>query len=358
MKKNCNINFLFIIVLFCFTAIHYSYSQKRRIQAWSTPESLQYSFLIEDTVLDTLFPAPRLLPEPEYSLNNTNTIKWNNDSIQTSLQEIKASLLIYEVQAFYNTTELWGFVDSNIDSATFIDLPAGVPIEYRLRYIGRDSTGQLGRSFWSEPEISIQDKNPPVIQELHIADLQQGVNTHWVLSNTLHFFIIASDSILGKVEKICISESNDISSQSDTTVINIQPPETYINREYTYKLFTPEQEQLYLDFWIYDLAGRKSLKKEFTLFWISSSSEMFCFPNPFNPKKGEKSIIKIENTKVDEVRIYDLFGNLVRKIDRTPGNYFFEWDGLNGEKEMVSSGGYICVVPGSSELYCKIAVVR
>jgi len=358
MKKSWSNYFLFIIILFCLIHIPYCYSQKKRIQAWSTPETLQYGVHLKTTELDTIFSAPSLLPEPEYSLNNTNTIKWNNDNIQTTLEDIKASLEIYEVQAVYNNIELWGFVDSKVDSATFIDLPAGVPIEYRLRYIGRDSTGRLGLSFWSESEISIQDKNPPVIQELHIADLQQGVNTHWVLSNTLHFFITASDSILGKVERICIRESNDISLQADTTVINLQPPETYINREYTYQLLTPEQEQLYLDFWIYDLAGRKSLEKEFRLFWMSSSSKMFCFPNPFNPKRGEKSIIKIENQEVDEVRIYDLFGNLVRKLNRTPGNYFFEWDGFNGEKEMVSSGGYICVVPGSSDLYCKIAVVK
>ncbi|MFO7890264.1 MAG: hypothetical protein R6V04_07975 [bacterium] len=358
MKKNSDIPFLCIIILFCFIVTHYSYSQQKRIQAWSTPETIQQYSFFEKAMLDTIFPAPELLPEPEYSLNNINTIKWDNDSIQTSLEKLKASLILYEVQAVYNNIELWGFVDSNVDSATFMNLPAGVPIEYRLRYIGIDSTGQNGLSYWSEPEISIQDKNPPVIHKLHIADLQQGDNTNWVLGNTLHFFIIASDSILGKVEKIYIRESNDINSQADTTIINIEPPEIYINREFTYHLLASEQEQLHLDFWISDLAGRKSYKREFTLFWISSSSEMFCFPNPFNPKKGEKSIIKIENKDVEEVRIYDLFGNLVRKLKRTWGNYFFEWDGLNGENEMVSSGGYICIVPGSSDLYCKIAVVR
>lgn len=356
MKKNTTIVLLLYLSLFLLIFIQFSFGQVKRIQAWDIPENIKYHPVFGKTTLDTIFPAPALLPEPEYSLNETNTIKWNNDSIHAELEKIKISLKWYEVQAIIGQTELWGFVDASVDSATFINLPAGVPIEYRLRYIGIDSTGKYGLSYWSEPEISIQDKNPPAIHQLEILDLQQGETSAWILGNTVYCHIIATDSILGVVEKICISESSSFVIKTDTIIIS--DPPTYLDSEFSFSLSTPEQEPLTLDFWIIDRAGRQSLKKEFSLFWMTPSSEIFCFPNPFNPKENEMTSIKIEDRNIDEVMIYDLFGNLVRKLKRDPGSYFFEWDGRNGRDKLVSTGGYICVVPGSTNLYCKIAVVR
>ncbi len=356
MKKDIKIILWLSFILFFSILINFSYSQIKRIQAWDTPENIQLQLVFESTMLDIIFPAPKLLPEPEYSLDETNTIKWNNDSIHISLEELKITLIAYEVQACFNTSELWGFVDAKLDSATFINLPAAVPIEYRLRYIGIDSTGKYGLSYWSEPEISIQDKNPPSIHQLQIFNYQQGENEEWVLGNIVDYHIIASDSILGKIEKLCIRESSNFVSITDT--IFIEPPVIYIDSDFSFSLNTPEKELLTLSFWVIDFAGRKSLEKEFNFFWISSSSGMFCFPNPFNPKNGQTSVIKIENKNIEEVRIYDLFGNLIRKLKRSSNSYFFEWDGRNGRDEIVSTGGYICVVPGSRDLYCKIAVVK
>jgi len=357
MKKNLNILLLLHLVLFSFYLIDYSYSQIKKIQAWETPDEIKH-FDFETTMMDTIFPAPALLPEPEYSLNDTNTVKWNNDSIKITLEESNAgsSVILYEVQASYDTCELWGFVESECNSATFINLQAGVRIKYRLRYVGIDAAGNYGLSYWSEPEISIQDKNPPTIYQLNIIDLQHGENENWILGNTVNVHIIASDSVLGKVEKICIQESSSFIQQSDT--ITLESPATYINKELSFDLHTPEQKSISLTFWVIDRAGRNSPEKEFSLFWMTSSSEMFCFPNPFNPKQDQRSIIKIEDQDIEEVIIYDLFGNLIRKLKRTPGSYFFEWDGRNGKNEIVSSGGYLCIVPGSHDLYCKIAVVR
>ncbi len=357
MKKNFNILLLLSLLLFSFNLIDYSYSQIKRIQVWETPEEVEY-LDFETAMMDTIFPAPALLPEPEYSLNDTNTVKWNNDSIRIELEKLfpGSSVILYEVQAVYDSYELWGFVKSKYNSATFVNLPAGVRIEYRLRYIGVDAAGNYGLSYWSEPEISIQDKNPPTIHQLNIIDLQQGDNEKWILGNTVNVHIIASDSVLGKVEKICIQESSNFIQKSDT--ITLESPATYINKELSFDLQTPEQESILLTFWVIDRAGRDSPEMEFSLFWMLSSSEMFCFPNPFNPKQDQRSIIKVEDQDIEEVRIYDLFGNLIRKLKRTPNSYFFEWDGRNGKDEIVSSGGYLCVVPGSYDLYCKIAVVR
>ncbi len=344
------------IFFYSLTFIPFSFGQIKRIRAWDLAENIKHLSVFEMTELDTIFPAPALLPEPGYSLNGINTIKWNNDSIHTELEKLKISLIVYEVQARFNQTELWGFVDASVDSATFIHLPAGLPIEYRLRYLGRDSTGEYGLSYWSEPEISIQDLNPPTIHQLEIIDLQQGENTAWIIGNEISYHIIATDSVLGVVEKICIRELSGFVDKTDTTTVD--PPLTYLDSEFSYSLSTPEQEPLSLQFWVIDRAGRESLEKEFTLFWMTPSSKIFCFPNPFNPKEGEVSAIKIEDQNVEEVRIYDLFGNLVRKLKRTSGSYFFEWDGRNGKDKLVATGGYICVVPGSNDLYCKIAVVR
>jgi len=357
MKKIFKTLLLLNVLLLASNLIDYSFSQIKSIEAWDTPEKVKH-FKFETTRMDTVFPAPALLPEPEYSLNDTNTVKWNKDSIYIKLQESNAgsSIILFEVQALYNNNELWGYVEPECNSATFINLPTGVRIRYRLRYIGMDSSGNYGLSYWSEPEMSIQDKNPPSIHQLTIIDLQQGENENWLLGNTVNFHIIASDSVLGKVEKICIQESSSFIQESDT--ILIESPATSINRQYSFSLQTPEQESLSLIFWVIDRAGRNSAVQEYTLFWMPSSSEMFCFPNPFNPKKDQRTMIKIEDQNIEEVRIYDLFGNLIRRLSRTPGSYFFEWDGRNGKNEMVSTGGYICIVPGSKDLYCKIAVIR
>jgi hypothetical protein len=73
---------------------------------------------------------------------------------------------------------------------------------------------------------------------------------------------------------------------------------------------------------------------------------------------GETSIVQINVPDITLARIFDPFGQLVRVLEKSGTSEFFEWDGRNGSGEIVSRGGYICVVDGYEKLYCKIAVIH
>lgn len=91
------------------------------------------------------------------------------------------------------------------------------------------------------------------------------------------------------------------------------------------------------------------------------------YPNPFGSGNDTETTITytLRQPVVQvNVRIYDLFGNLVKTFDskeltRREGMNSCPWDGKNDKGEMVANGGYICVVnaDGKKEMR-KIAVMR
>jgi hypothetical protein len=93
----------------------------------------------------------------------------------------------------------------------------------------------------------------------------------------------------------------------------------------------------------------------------------YNFPNPFNPEM-EKTKIKVdrENVSSVDVRIFDLFGNLVYdafNVSSTDGtsNLIVEWHGKNGNDEIVASGTYLAVITldnGETLDPIKIGVLR
>ncbi|MEE9271266.1 MAG: FlgD immunoglobulin-like domain containing protein [Candidatus Krumholzibacteria bacterium] len=96
------------------------------------------------------------------------------------------------------------------------------------------------------------------------------------------------------------------------------------------------------------------------------------YPNPFHPNEAPTTIAyKISDDATVTIRIYTLSGGLVLKTtfdQGTPGGVTglneFQWDGRNGDGELVASGGYIVVVEavGNGEtlqtMRRKIGVVR
>jgi hypothetical protein len=79
-------------------------------------------------------------------------------------------------------------------------------------------------------------------------------------------------------------------------------------------------------------------------------TEFFNFPNPFSPAEGGTNLQYLLGEDSDiTIVIYDLFGNLVRKLNYSAGvapeaKYplgLAVWDGLNGEGVPVANGGYI-----------------
>ena len=107
---------------------------------------------------------------------------------------------------------------------------------------------------------------------------------------------------------------------------------------------------------IYLLVTQKQPAKEIA--WVSN------YPNPFNPNK-EKTTIRYTLKKASPVsiRIYDVFGNLVKEIKDPPGGYKglneVLWDGKNEKGVIVASGAYLCVIKaGDSKEIRKIGVVK
>jgi len=96
-----------------------------------------------------------------------------------------------------------------------------------------------------------------------------------------------------------------------------------------------------------------------TLFWWpyeEDPSEIICYPNPFSPTAGEISVIKVNSPDITKARIFDPFGNLVAVLEKPASRFFFEWNGQNQNGDPVARGGYVLVVDGRNELYCKIAI--
>lgn len=105
----------------------------------------------------------------------------------------------------------------------------------------------------------------------------------------------------------------------------------------------------------------------------SGVSDLFNWPNPFTPSIAPGTNINYSLSEDSDVTIliYDLFGNLVKKLSFSPGSNggkytqnTVSWDGRNGEGVQVANGGYIAQViakgvnGGTSVARRKMAVVK
>lgn len=99
-------------------------------------------------------------------------------------------------------------------------------------------------------------------------------------------------------------------------------------------------------------------------------SEIHCYPNPFYPYK-ETAMIKYVLTadcKI-QLRIYNLFGDLVWSQDKNPGEdgskgvedgytNQTEWNGRNGQNMIVGNGSYLCVVSAQPKDSSQISQLK
>jgi hypothetical protein len=334
-----------------------------RDAAWRTPPRTAALLSAMPRDLDPTLPAPRLLREPEFTLGQSNTLVWPADSIETAVGAAGFTLLFYELQATYtsdgSTTVLWGFIDAGADSAVFNGLPEGPSIAYRLRYYTSDAADGFGLSFWSEPQTSIQDAHPPVLSRWDLSGLQSGETARWIIGPALSHRIIASDLPTGRVMEVFVHEKSG--AVDDTVVYDIVPPRTEVDTVLTMNaLKTPAHEPVTLSIWVRDRAGQPSGIRSIVLFWIPREEfRMYSFPNPFRPARGEIAVIQVPTPDAGELRIFDPFGSLVRVLRKAgASDLFFQWDGRNDRGDLVSTGGYLCVVEGHEKQYCKIAVLR
>lgn len=82
------------------------------------------------------------------------------------------------------------------------------------------------------------------------------------------------------------------------------------------------------------------------IFLDSEKDKVYNVPNPFNPFNEGTDIIVRQEGYVD-IKIYDLFGNYVRKLESEDSQSMrqsIHWDGCNASGDVVADGVYIAVI--------------
>ena len=355
-------------VVLCFLSFHsvWGFGDVKKDKAWEVPEKLMGILPSIPADLTPTLPAPRLLREPEYTWGFDNKVYWDGADVNAVLDSLEMRLLFFEVRArYYNTveldtTELWGFVDGEVYSATFRGLPEGITIEYQVRYFAQNSAGAYEMSYWSRSEWSIQDATPPLLSFVEVVGLQESGGARWVVGPTIQVRVVASDPN-GQVMEVVVHEQD--AGVGDTLYHTVEPPRDSVDITIPYTMRVQAKEPSTLSVWVIDVAGHPSHHLTKDLFWWpddeTGKSRMVCFPNPFNPERGDVITIKVDAPDADEARIFDPFGSLIRVLrKRDSSDMFFEWDGKSESGKVVSNGGYICVLKGNDRIYCKIAVLR
>jgi hypothetical protein len=83
-----------------------------------------------------------------------------------------------------------------------------------------------------------------------------------------------------------------------------------------------------------------------------------AFPNPFYPSRD--SLITVDNLPLaDEILVCNLSGDVIKKLEYTPGNSRAFWDAKNSEGKIVASGVYfIAVKYGNTYKSVKVAIIK
>ncbi len=337
-------------------------AQEIRKEAWPTENAVSEKLNRINITVDPELPAPVLHREPEFTWGTSNTIFWSSDSVRTIAQTYQYTLRIFEAEAQYllngSSVTLWGFVSGSTGSATFNNLPEAVPISYRLRYYAEDDTGGFHLSYWSAAVISRQDISAPIIDtdSSGIVGVEDFGTQRWIVGNEFYLRVAASDPSSGKVMQVAIQEEN-----YPATYTTIIPPQAEIDTLIFHELKTAAKTPVTISWWVVDVALQTSEKQMDTIIWMppnEAEDKLICFPNPFNPEQNGRVKILCGISQVTAAHIYDPFGNHVIELKKSISDNFFSWDGKNGNGEMVGSGGYLCVIEGKGQYYCKIAVYR
>jgi len=350
-----------LLIIFALTAIGYG-QQIEIVQNWSDAASAQLKTLI-DPDLNLPRPAIQASLVREFTRGNSNTIYWNVNETVEAINNPQVTVKFYEIKAEYTKDGedflLWGVVTCPVNSATFTNLPEYVKISYYIRYFVQDEgQSDFRMSRWSEPVSSTQDYNPPYLDLTlsGITNLNDLGNQNWIVGKNISLHITASDLPIGKLELIKIQEAG----QREVSY-PILPPRTAIDTVITYTLKVKQKTPVVLSYHVTDVSLQSSEISTVTLIWLPEEEglgELICFPNPFNPESDINSKIKVGIPGVTDARIFDAFGNLVVELSKEKDADFFTWDGRNGRGDIVSSGGYLCVLAKNRKKYCKIAVYR
>lgn len=350
--------FWFFVVSVSLMAAMGSYSGRKL--AWETPARIQAVLVDLKMEIDMELPAPILDHEKPYTRGVDNTVSWADSMkrVNERLEELQMTIRFFSVEAIIADSDtVWGFIDGGFSAATFQSLPEGVAIEYRLRYYAEDAEGNYHISPWSNPEVSIQDASAPEIISFTIQQLQNiGVNP-WVLGPQISIHVKAKDTD-GQIMQIAFQEKSTQSYPALFDDLGSRPRST-VDTTIQYTLFSDPSDLLTLKCWAVDVAEFYSDTLYLNFFYLLPDAKVVCFPNPFIPAQNIYTVIKVEKENAEKAMIFDPFGNLVKTLKKDPSNEMaFVWDGRNERGEWVAKGGYLCIVDGDKNLYCKIAVIR
>lgn len=352
-------------IVFCFFIVSISVMgvdnlHPGRRLAWETPARIQAVLVDLAMEISPDLPAPILDHEKPYTRGIDNTVSWIDSmgDVYQRIDELQLTICFYAVEAMIADADtVWGFVDGISKEATFQSLPEGVSIAFRLRYYAQDVQGNYYISPWSNTEVSIQDASAPKITLFTIQQLQDTGAESWVLGPQISVHVQANDND-GQIMQIALQET---SSQIYPTLFDDlgSHPRSVIDTTLQYTLFSKPSEPLTLKCWAVDVAEFYSDTLRIDFFYLLSDAKVVCFPNPFIPDQNTYTLIKVEKPDAEKAMIFDPFGNLIKTLRKDPSNEMaFAWDGKNERGEQVAKGGYLCIVDGDKDLYCKIAVIR
>jgi hypothetical protein len=230
---------------------------------------------------------------------------------------------------------------------------------------GSDTTSVFMKSEVSDMMRITYEIKPPELNYFQIADLVSG-DPDTTVNNTVRVIINAQDNYY--LKDLELSEYSDF---FNSTRIPLNTSDTLINYDsLSYSMSLQKREKI-IYARVIDGAGNVSVPAQDTINLFDSGRYAHCYPNPFNPGKGQHTnlVFHMDNGG-DEVtiRIFDLFGNLVytRTDEGQAGSNDggrdekWRWYGTDDQGNEVASGGYIGIIsiPGEEDQKIKIAVIK
>jgi len=278
--------------------------------------------------------------EPEFTADSSNEIFWKPIYLSAT----------YTVQCSDDSTfsRILQEKTTTDTSLVFNGLQDDVVYYYRVKAVD-----QFGRDVnWSNITASRQDISSPRLISVTLPNMESIEGKNWIYgSPELVIQTELSDQKSGKVQALILYQDGVL---QDTISFL---PQHQITTSFSKMLTINPNTAVEICLRAVDAAGNVSAPVCKTIYWEPLREDIVAFPNPFNPNGGKPAIIRVKDSKVREVWIYDYFGNLVRKLHKESAGHDFFWDGRNGKGKIVANGGYLCVIHGAKAYY-KIAVLK
>ena len=278
--------------------------------------------------------------EPEFTAGSSNEIFWKPIYLSAT----------YTVQCSDDSTFSRVLQEKTTTDTSFVfnGLQDDGLYFYRVKAVD-----QFNREVnWSKVTASRQDMSPPSLNSFSLPNVESIEGKNWIYgSSELAVQAEMTDKKSGKVQAVLMYQDGVL--QDTISFLPQHHVETSFSRTLTINPNTAVEICLR----VIDAAGNVSEPVCKTIYWEPLKENIVAFPNPFNPNSGKSAIIRVKDSNVNDVWIYDYFGNLVRKLHKDTAAHDFFWDGRNGKGKIVANGGYLCVIHGAKDYY-KIAVLK